>query len=149
MAKTVTYESTLYSVDGRNTGLVVDPAVVDEWGVGKRIPVVVNVNGFEYRSTIVSMGGQFLLPFSADKRKATGLSAGDPITVTLTHDTAERTVDVPDDLAAALAAGGVRETFDALAFTHRKEHVRAVEEATKPETRSRRIEAAVAKLQGS
>lgn len=149
MAKTVTYESTLYSVDGRNTGLVVDPAVVEAWNVGKRIPVVVNVNGFEYRSTIASMGGKFLLPFSADKRKATGLSAGDPITVTLTHDPAERTVEVPDDLAAALAAAGVREAFDALAFTHRKEHVRAVEDAKKPETRARRIEAAVVKLRGS
>ena len=146
MVKTTTFETTLYSVDGRNTGIQVPESVIEEWAVGRRPAVIVDVNGFEYRSTVASMGGQFLLPFSADKRKATGLAAGDPITVTLTLDTAERTVDVPEDLAAALAAAGVRERFDALAFTHRKEHVRAVEDAKKPETRTRRIEACVQKL---
>lgn len=146
MALTTTYESTLYSVDGRNTGLVVSPEVIAEWNVGKRVPVIVDVNGFTYQSTIVSMGGQYLLPFSADKRVATGLSAGDPITVTLTHDPAERTVEVPDDLALALSEAGVRAAFDGLAFTHRKEHVRSVQDAKQQATRERRIAAVVAKL---
>lgn len=146
MALTTTYESTLYSVDGRNTGLVVSPEVIAEWNVGKRVPVIVDVNGFTYQSTIVSMGGQYLLPFSADKRAATGLSAGDPITVTLTHDPAERTVEVPDDLALALSEAGVRAAFDNLAFTHRKEHVRSVQDAKQQATRERRIAAVVAKL---
>ncbi|MCD2497809.1 YdeI/OmpD-associated family protein [Microbacterium nymphoidis] len=146
--KTTTFESELYSVDGRNTAIRVSAQVLDEWGVGKRVPVIVSVNGFEYRSTIAPMGGQFLIPFSSDKRAATGLGAGDEITVTLTHDTAERTVDVPDDLAAALDAAGLRPAFDALAFTFRKEHARAVVDAKKPETRQRRIEAVIAKLGG-
>ena len=146
MTHAVTYETTLYSADGRNTGIEVDAAVLDEWGVGKRVPVIVNVNGFEYRSTITSMKGRYLLSFSSDKREATGLAAGDPITVTLTYDPAERTVDVPEDLAAALEAAGVRAAFDNLAFTFRKEHARAVEDAKKPETRERRIASIVAGL---
>ncbi len=40
----------------------------------------------------------------------------------------------------------VRAAFDALAFSHRKEHVRAVVEAKRPETRARRIAAAVEKV---
>jgi len=44
----------------------------------------------------------------------------------------------------ALKKGGVRALFDALSYTHRKEHVRAIEEAKAPETRARRIEKVVA-----
>jgi uncharacterized protein YdeI (YjbR/CyaY-like superfamily) len=53
---------------------------------------------------------------------------------------------VPADLAAALAEAGVREAWDRLSHTHRKEDVRSVEEAKKPETRQRRIAAAVQKV---
>ncbi|MEZ5255731.1 MAG: YdeI/OmpD-associated family protein [Ilumatobacteraceae bacterium] len=45
-----------------------------------------------------------------------------------------------------MQAAGVRETFDALAPSHRKEHVRAIEDAKKPETRARRIERAIEML---
>ena len=52
-----------------------------------------------------------------------------------------------DDLGAALDADPrVRAAFDALAYSHRKEHVRSVVEAKRPETRERRIAAVVAKL---
>jgi uncharacterized protein YdeI (YjbR/CyaY-like superfamily) len=43
------------------------------------------------------------------------------------------------DLATALAAAGLRETFDSLSYSHRREHVNAVLDAKKPETRVRRI----------
>ena len=145
---TMTFTTELYSADGRNTGIRVPPELLEEWGVGKRVPVIVNVNGFEYRSTIASMRGQLLIPFSSDKRAETGLGAGDAITVTLTHDAEERSVEIPDDLMGALDAAGLRPAFDALAFSHRTEHVRAVIDAKKPETRQRRIEAVITKLSG-
>ncbi|MFK4790804.1 YdeI/OmpD-associated family protein [Microbacterium sp. ZW T5_56] len=146
--KTTTFTTELYSADGRNTGIRVSPEVLEEWGVGQRVPVLVDVNGFVYRSTITPMRGQLLIPFSSDKRAETGLGAGDAITVTLTHDAEERSVEVPDDLAGALEAAGLRPAFEALAFSHRKEHVRAVTDAKKAETRQRRIEAIIAKLSG-
>ncbi|MSW80967.1 MAG: hypothetical protein F2840_07425 [Actinobacteria bacterium] len=63
-----------------------------------------------------------------------------------TADTQDRTVQVPADFAAVLGQAGLTEAFDALSYTHRKEHVRSIEEAKKPGTRARRIEAAIAKL---
>ncbi|WP_040166504.1 YdeI/OmpD-associated family protein [Microbacterium gorillae] len=146
MTPTTTFTTTLALISGQNTGIVVPDALIEEWGVGKRPPVIVNVNGFEYRSTVAPMGGRFLLPFSADKRKSTGLAGGDEITVTLTHDPGERTVEVPDDLAAAMDVAGVRSAFDAQSFTNRKEQARSITDAKKPETRERRIAAVVAKL---
>lgn len=94
------------------------------------------------------MGGRFLISFSSDKRAATGIRGGDALTVELTLDTAPRTVDLPADLDAALAAAGARVAFDALAPSAQKAHVTNVEGAKAAETRTRRIEAIVAKLGG-
>ena len=144
------FETDLLLVDGRNTGIEVPPEVVESFGAGKRPPVVVTVNGFEYRSTIAPMGGTFLIPFSSDKRTATGLGGGDHIVVELELDTAPRTVDVPDDLAAALdATPRAREAWERLSPSHKKAHVTAIEEAKAADTRRRRIDAAVAKLAGA
>ncbi|KAA9105020.1 YdeI/OmpD-associated family protein [Microbacterium rhizomatis] len=141
------FDTTLLAM-GNNTGIEVSPQQIDELGGGKRPAVKVIVNGFAYASTVGVMGGKFLIPFSSDKRAATGLSGGDPITVQIELDDAPRTVEVPGDLATALAEAGLREAFDALAPSHRKAHVTSVESAKAAETRARRVAAVIAKLQG-
>jgi uncharacterized protein YdeI (YjbR/CyaY-like superfamily) len=88
-----------------------------------------------------------MISFSSDKRAATGIGGGDPIVVDLEVDTAPRTVEVPDDLAAALdGAPGARAAFDALSPSAKKAHVTTVEGAKAAETRQRRINGIVAKL---
>jgi uncharacterized protein YdeI (YjbR/CyaY-like superfamily) len=88
-----------------------------------------------------------MLPLNQEHRAAAGVKAGDEVEVTLELDTAPRTVEVPDDLAAALAQKpGAKAAFDALSYTLRKEHVRQVEEAKAQETRERRIAKIVAQL---
>jgi hypothetical protein len=140
------FETTM-SLSGNNTGIEVPPEVVESFGAGKRPPVVVTVNGFEYRSTIAPMGGAFLIPFSSDKRAATGIRGGDHIVVELELDTAPRTVDVPDDLAAALdATPGAREAWERLSPSHKKAHVTAIEGAKAAETRQRRVAKAIEAL---
>jgi hypothetical protein len=131
------------------TGFVVPDEVVDALGAGQRPPVTVTIGGYTYRNTIARMGGRFLLGVSAEHRTGAGVAAGDELDVDVELDAAPRTVDVPADLAAALATEpGLRERFDALAYSHRKEHVRAIEEAKAAATRERRIAACVTKLQG-
>lgn len=133
---------------GNNTGIQVPADVVEGLGGGKRAAVTVSVNGFAYRSTLAVMGGRYLIPFSSDKRAATGIGGGDPITVEVELDTAPREVELPADLSEALDAAGRRPAFDALAPSQRKAHVTNVESAKAPETRDRRVAAIVAKLQG-
>jgi hypothetical protein len=131
---------------GNNTGIPVPPEVLDALGGGKRPAVNVTVNGYSYRSTIASMGGQHLIPFSAERRAESGISGGDEIDVELALDTAPRTVEPPADLAAAPDVAGVRAAFDALAPSRQKAHVVSVESAKAEETRQRRIAAVVAAL---
>jgi hypothetical protein len=139
------FETTMAQA-GNNTGIPVPEEVVEALGGGKRAAVAVTVNGYAYRSTVASMGGRFLIPFSSDKRKKTGIAGGDPIVVDLELDTAPRTVDVPTDFAAALDAAGLRPAFDAMPPSHRKAHVTAIEDAKAAATRERRIASAVAKI---
>ena len=137
---TAQHFSTTLFLEGNNTGIEVPAEVVVALGRGKRPPVVVTVNGFSYRSTVAVMGGLYLLPFSSDKRAATGLGGGDAIEVTLELDTEPRIVEVPPELAVALAA------FDALAPSVRKVHVTAVTGAKAIPTRERRIAGILATL---
>ena len=109
-------------------------------------PVVVTIGRYNYRSTITNMGGSPWVPFRKSHRAAAGI--GDdarPIEVTLTLDEAERTVDLPEDLATALAAiPGARAQWDRLSFTQRREHVEGIESAKRLETRQSRVAKAVA-----
>jgi hypothetical protein len=143
----VRYETTMLQ-SGNNTGVPVPPEVVEELGGGKRAPLLVTVNGYAYRGTLASMGGRFLVSFSAERRRESGIAGGDPLVVELEVDTAPRVVDVPADLAAALEDAGVRPAFDALPPSHRKAHVTAVESAKAAATRERRIHAAVDAVRG-
>ncbi|MFD5199275.1 YdeI/OmpD-associated family protein [Streptomyces sp. NPDC058375] len=140
------FSTTMFQA-GNNTGIQVPEDVVEALGAGKRPPVNVTVNGYAYRSTIAPMGGQYLIPFSSDKRKETGIGGGDAIEVELTVDTAPRTVEPPEDLAAALAAApGAAEAFAALSSSRQKAHVTSIEGAKAQETRERRIAKTVAEL---
>jgi hypothetical protein len=122
------------------TGIEVPGDVVAALGAGNRPAVTVTVGGHSYRTTATRMGGRFLIPLSAENRTAAGVAAGDEIDVNIEPDTATRDVEVPADLAEALAKDeAAKTTFDALAFTHRKEWVRWVEEAKKAETRATRL----------
>lgn len=131
---------------GNNTGIEVPGDVLAALGGGKRPAVAVTVNDYSYRSTVGVMNGRSLIPFSSDKRAATGIGGGDAITVDVELDTAPREVVVPADLSQALDAAGRRDAFDALAPSQRKAHVTNVEAAKAPETRERRVAAIVAKL---
>src|SRR5688572_33488973 len=144
----ITFMTTLILADGKNaTGISVPPDVVAALGKGKKPPVKVTVNGFTYRSTVAAYGDVFMLPLSQERRAAAGVNAGDEVEVTLELDLEPRTVEIPEDLAAALAAkAGATEAFDALAPSRRKEFVRQVESAKAEETRQRRIAGIVEKL---
>jgi antitoxin component of MazEF toxin-antitoxin module len=138
----------ILETNGRTaTGIEVPPSVVGALGAGKRPPVRVTLHEHTYRTTVARMGGRFLVPVSAEVRKAAGVTAGDDLDVDIELDDAPRTVDVPADLAAALAeVPAAAKAWDTLSYTHRKEWARSVEDAKKPETRARRIAAAVEAL---
>jgi hypothetical protein len=144
-----TFEGKITLNDGGGAWVEVPEEVVAALGGGGRIPVQATFDGIAYRGSIASMGGCKALGILKDIRSQLGKGAGDPVTVTVERDSAERTIEVPADFAAALEEAGLRKTFDALAYTHRREHVNAINDAKKPETRARRITKALEMLRSS
>ena len=141
MADEISLDATVEKSDeSAACAIIVPTADVVRWfGRKSRVPVVATMNGYSYRTSLSPMGGCHVLPVSATVRAGASVGGGDRVTLRLREDTAERTVDVPGDLAKALAAAKLRDTFDAMAFTHRKEWVLAVQDAKRPETRTKRI----------
>jgi hypothetical protein len=130
-------------VDGQMSAIPID---FDQRAVFGQVrpPVVVTLGGYSYRSTIAIMGGITFVPLRKSNREAAGLAGGETIEVTLTLDTAPRTINLPDALAEALDAAGVRAGWDRLSYTAQREQAEAITGAKRPETREKRIAAAVA-----
>jgi hypothetical protein len=109
-----------------------------------RAPVKVTVNGYTYRSTIASMGDGPCLPLRRSHREAARLEGGETLNVTLELDEEKREIKAPQDLVKALkATPRAWDRWRALSFSHQREHVEAIEQAKKAETRGRRIDSAV------
>jgi Bacteriocin-protection, YdeI or OmpD-Associated/Domain of unknown function (DUF1905) len=133
---------------GPAAAVVLDDEQVEQIGEGaKRFPVQATVNGYTWRTTVMRMGGEFLLGLNKAVRDAAGAQAGDSVDVAIELDIAPREVEVPEALASALAKDpAAKAAFDALSFTNRKEYARAVAEAKRPETRDRRVAQTLARL---
>jgi hypothetical protein len=130
---------------GPAAAVVLDDDQVAKVGEGaKRFPVVATVNGYTWRTTVTRMGGEFLLGLNREVREGAGAEAGDKVDVSIELDAQPRTVDVPEQLAAALASDKkAQAAFDRMSFTHRKEYARWITDAKREETRERRVLQAV------
>jgi len=116
---------------------VLDDEQVATVGEGaKRFPVVATVNGHTWRTTVTRMRGEFLLGLNRAVREEAGVEAGDTVEV-----------ELPEAFAKALADDSVaRAAFESLAYTHRKEYARWIDDAKRDETRKRRVAEALEML---
>ena len=129
------------------TGFEVPEAVVAALGKGRKPPVTVTIGDYRYRTTIASMGGRFMVPVSAEVRKGAGVQAGDEVEVQLELDTEPREVTVPEDFQSALdSEPEAKSRFEKLSYSHKRQHVMAIDDAKTAETRKRRIDKAIAML---
>jgi Bacteriocin-protection, YdeI or OmpD-Associated/Domain of unknown function (DUF1905) len=131
-------------------GLEVPAEVIEALGEGERPPVTITINGHSWRSRIAKMRGRYLIGLSKANRAAAGVDTGDMVEVEVELDAEPRVVEEPEDLSRALDADlEARAAWYALAPSHRRRHIHAIESAKKAETRARRIGKAVAELRRS
>lgn len=125
---------------GPAAAILLSDEQVASFGAGKAFPVAVTIGGRTARLRLARMGSENMIGFSKAVRADLGLEIDQEIDAVIRVDGAERTVDVPAELAAALDADpALRTAFDALSYTVRKEHARSVAEAKQDATRERRI----------
>ncbi len=122
------------------TGFEVPAEVVEGLGGGRRPKVKVTVNGATYRSSVAPMGGSHWVGVSAENRALTGAVGGQTYDVDLELDTEPRVVEVPHELAEALATDPVaKAAWDTLSYSRQRQHTLAIDGAKTAETRARRV----------
>ena len=104
------------------------------------------IAGHRYRSTIAVMRGETFVPLRRSNREAAGIAGGDTVEVTLTLDTAPRTVELSDDVAGAIAAAGLCDAWNCLSYTNQREHAETIDAARRAATRETRIAALMTRL---
>jgi hypothetical protein len=109
-------------------------------GERKRPPVTVTIRDHTFRTTVAVYGGQPMIGVNKQHRAAAGVDVGDTFDVVVALDGAPRVVEVPADLAEALADDtAAQAAFDKMSYTHRREYVEWIAEAKRPATRARRV----------
>ena len=139
------------TLEGRGpaAAIILTDEQVTSFGAGKAFPVAVTIDGRSARLRLARMGGQNMIGFSKAVRAELGVDIGQEVDAVIRLDSAEREVEIPPALAAAFdAEPALRATFDALAYSVRKEHARSVADAKQDATRERRVEKVVEALRG-
>ncbi|WP_267403379.1 MULTISPECIES: YdeI/OmpD-associated family protein [unclassified Chryseobacterium] len=97
-------------------------------------------NTVEYRGSLAKMKSEcHILGLTQDVRKQLGKTFGDEVSVSVIEDTEERIVEISDDIQFIFNENPeAKALFDKMSYTHRKEYIRWIEEAKKPETRENR-----------
>jgi hypothetical protein len=109
-------------------------------GERKRPPVTVTIRDHTFRTTVAVYGGQPMIGVNKQHRAAARVAVGDSFDVVVALDEEPRVIEVPADLADALADdAAARAAFDRLSYTHRREYVEWIAEAKRRATRARRV----------
>ena len=125
----------------RGGALVRLPAEVVASLGGTRVRVRGALNGADFQSsTMPTGGGAACLGVHKATRLAAGVAFGDRVRVELELDQSPREVELPPELAQALAADpALQAAFEGLAFTYRREQAEWIAASKRPETRARRL----------
>lgn len=123
--------------------------VKELFGTRGNVKVKITYDGIPHRGLLTNMGGScHFLGINKELRAKIGKAPGESVFITLQRDTEERIVEIPEDLAAAFAANPAAQArYDKLSYTHRKEYVRWITEAKRPETRTTRLSKTIEMLQ--
>lgn len=139
------------TLEGRGpaAAIILTDEQVASFDAGKAFPVAVTIDGRTARLRLARMGGQNMIGFSKAVRAELGVEIDQEVDAVIRVDSAEREVEVPPALSAAIDADpALRAAFDALSYSVRKEHARTVAEAKQDATRDRRVEMIVEALRG-
>lgn len=147
MAEQLRLELTLVPRGPAGAFVLTDDQVAVLADGAKAFPVRVEIGDKVMSLRLARRGGENLIGFSKAARAEAGLELGDQATVTIALDQSERTIEVPDDLAAALAASpSAADAFAKLAPSARKEIVVSITQAKREQTRIDRIAKAIERL---
>lgn len=143
----VEFDGTLERAAGPGAWTTVAMPAAASAALGGRRAVRVRgtINGRPFRSSAMPRGdGTFFLVVNREMRAATNAAAGDRVHVIAERDDAPSELEVPDELAAALATStSARDTWTRLAPSHKRQYASWIADAKTAATRKRRVDRAI------
>ena len=147
MAKTFKFKARIEEADRGGACVLFPYDVEKEFDTRGRVPVKAKIDGVPYTGSLIKHGRpEHMLPILKAIRERIGKQLGDEVEVVVQRDEAERTVEVPAELAEALKQEKLLPIFEKLSYTHQREYCRWISEAKREETRQNRIVKAVVML---
>ncbi|NSW53986.1 MAG: DUF1905 domain-containing protein [Anaerolineae bacterium] len=130
---------TILQREGKFTFVALPFPPVQAWGARPRFAVTGTINGHAVRGTLGAQEEAYFLRVGAAWLRDSGLSAGDPVVVTLELE-GPQDANLAADIRQALDAHPAAKTFfDGLPTFYRKNYIRWIESAKRDDTRARRI----------
>ncbi|MFS8131060.1 MAG: YdeI/OmpD-associated family protein [Candidatus Dojkabacteria bacterium] len=134
------FTAEIFTGGGQTAGFWIPEEIIKKFGKGKRVPVVVTLNGYSYRSTVTTYDEKLAVGISIENREKAGVKIGDKLEIDISYDDKPRTVEVPEIMQKELDKNPkANSVFQDLAFTHKKEYVKWIVDAKKEETRIARL----------
>jgi hypothetical protein len=141
------FRTVIEPATGGGAAAQIPPDVTAALGGRKQMRVTGTLNGHPMRTSTMPYRGGFYVGLHKAAREAAGVEIGDEVELELTRDDSPRMLELPPELEAAFAAEPVlRERFDGLSFSRRRDLAGPIAEAKKPETRAARLEKALSAL---
>lgn len=141
------FRTVIEAATGGGAAAQIPADVTAALGGMKQMRVTGSLNGHPIRTSTMPYRGGFYVGLHKAAREAAGVEIGDEVELALNLDTSPRVLELPPELEAAfIAEPELRERFDALSFTRRREMAEPISEAKKPETRAARVERALSAL---
>jgi hypothetical protein len=137
----IRFRTRIEPVKGGGHYVVVPDDVAAKAKLEYRARVRGTLAGTPYRSSVMKDSGKYHMGVHKATLQAAGVEAGDSVAIEIELDDAPLPGDtLPPELEAAFAKDARKKAaWEKLAPSHRREHVKAIDEAKRPETRKARI----------
>jgi hypothetical protein len=143
-----TFRGKIEPVPGGGHYVVVPDDAVAKAELEYGVRVRGSVAGVAHRSSLMKYSGRFHMGVHKATLAKAGVAAGDTVEIVIERDPEPLPEDtLPPELAAALKKNAkLQAAWNELAPSHRREHVKHINEAKKAETRAARVDKTLAAL---
>lgn len=143
------FEAIIQKATDNNATYIEIPFDVEKEFGAKRVKVKAKFDGYDYRGSIVRMGLPcYMIGLTKEVRDNIGKEVGDTITVEIEKDEEVRIVELPEDFKNAINENiEAKDFYESLSYSAKRKYVQWITSAKKVETREKRINEAVVKLE--
>lgn len=145
------FEAEIKKHEGKDATYIEVPIDIEKEFGAKRVKIKAKFDGVEYRGSVVKMGLPcYMIGITKEIRNKIGKTYGDIISVELEKDEEDRVIELPEEFKEMLLENEKAYKFyDSLSYSNQRKYFQWITSAKKEETKMKRMEEAIKKLEGN